>query len=55
MLKTKQKLLNRKSEGDGEPEFTIQNGHDRLTLKVYIAALGHKTWKPGYDHPNTST
>ncbi|KAG0245755.1 hypothetical protein BGX31_006229 [Mortierella sp. GBA43] len=33
MLKTKQKLLNRKSEGDGEPEFTIQNGHDRLTLK----------------------
>ncbi|KAG0356654.1 hypothetical protein BGZ54_000659, partial [Gamsiella multidivaricata] len=33
MLKTKQKQLKRKSEGDGEPAFTIKDGHDLLTLK----------------------
>ncbi len=32
-LKIKQKQLNRKSEGDGEPAFVLKTGHD-LTLKV---------------------
>ncbi|KAG0006807.1 hypothetical protein BGZ65_003354 [Modicella reniformis] len=33
ILKAKQKQLNRKSEGDGEPAFLINDGHERLTLK----------------------
>ncbi|KAF9106330.1 hypothetical protein BGX27_009205 [Mortierella sp. AM989] len=32
LLKIKQKQLNRKSEGDGEPSFNIKDGHE-LTLK----------------------
>ncbi|KAF9080629.1 hypothetical protein BGX23_001878 [Mortierella sp. AD031] len=33
LLKIKQKQLNRKSEGDGEPAFHIKAGHEMLTLK----------------------
>ncbi|KAF9361709.1 hypothetical protein BGX26_000064 [Mortierella sp. AD094] len=32
LLKIKQKQLNRKSEGDGEPSFNVKDGHE-LTLK----------------------
>lgn len=34
LLKIKQKQMDRKSEGDGEPAFNIKAGHEMLTLKV---------------------
>ncbi|KAF9156261.1 hypothetical protein BG015_006479 [Linnemannia schmuckeri] len=33
LLKIKQKQMDRKSEGDGEPAFNIKAGHEMLTLK----------------------
>ncbi|KAF9910135.1 hypothetical protein EC991_007267 [Linnemannia zychae] len=33
LLKIKQKQMDRKSEGDGEPAFNIKSGHEMLTLK----------------------
>lgn len=34
LLKIKQKQMDRKSEGNGEPAFNIKAGHEMLTLKV---------------------